>query len=370
MDHSKDHNNAAGRAGQPLTYSESGVSIEAQDDAIARFKAQVESTFAGAGGGRVLAGVGSFGAAFAPDFGSLSEPVLVSSTDGIGTKVRLHARFGTHAWAGRDLVSAVVNDVACLGARPLFFLDYLACNKLEPAVAHMVVGEGMAGVCHEIGCALIGGELAEMGSTYQPGEYDLAGFAVGMVDRAKAWGADKVREGAALIGVASSGAHCNGYSLLRRIFEPLPDEQWLAPHSALGESLKDALLRPTLCYAPLASALAQQDSVQSAAHISGGGLSDNMPRVIPEGLCARVSRSALRALAQAGGTQALFDLVNESASIEPDEFARVLNMGVGFVLAVEPAGQQAALEQAQALGYTAALLGEVAGGESRFAWQD
>ncbi len=370
MANESDLSKTAGPAGQPLTYSDSGVSIEAQDHAIERFKAQVESTFAGAAGGRVLAGVGSFGAAFAPDLAGLREPVLVSSTDGIGTKVRLHARFGTHAWAGRDLVSAVVNDVACLGARPLFFLDYLACNKLEPAVAHSVVGEGMAAVCREIGCALIGGELAEMGSTYQPGEYDLAGFAVGMVDRAAAWGADKVEAGAELIGVASSGAHCNGYSLLRRIFEPLSDEQWLAPHPRLGESLKDALLRPTICYAPLSSSLAARGLVQAAAHISGGGLPDNLPRVIPDGLCAQVSRAALRALAASAGVQDLFDLVNESAHIEPDEFARVLNMGVGFVLICAPEHRAAVLASADELGFKAAVIGRVNAGAAAFGWQD
>ena len=165
-------------AERPIDYEASGVSTAAQDEAIAAFKALVERTH----GPEVLAGVGAFGAAYAPDVEGVAQPVLVSSTDGVGTKVRLHARFGTHAWAGRDLVGAVLNDVVCSGARPLFFLDYIACHKVIPAVERELVG-GMAKACREAGCALIGGEIAEMGATYNPGEYDLAGFGVGIVDR-------------------------------------------------------------------------------------------------------------------------------------------------------------------------------------------
>jgi phosphoribosylformylglycinamidine cyclo-ligase len=368
MANTSDSNDARG----PLTYAASGVSIEAQDEAIARFKSRVESTFTGAPG-KVLAGVGSFGAAFSPDLAGLSGPTLVFSTDGIGTKVRLHARFGTHAWAGRDLVSATMNDVICLGARPLVFLDYLACHTLDPEVVHQVVGEGMASVCAEIGCALIGGELAEMGSTYHPGEYDLAGFAVGMVDRDKAWGAQRVQKDAVLLGIASSGAHCNGYSLLRRIFEALPDDQWLTPDPELeGLSLKDALLRPTLSYALLTSALAQQDDcpVHAAAHISGGGLPDNLPRVIPAGLCAEVDRKAVESLAEAAGVQALFAKIRRSAQIDEQEFARVLNMGVGFVLILPAPAAAVAQTLAEKLGYRAGQIGVVRpDGHERFAWK-
>jgi phosphoribosylformylglycinamidine cyclo-ligase len=345
-----------------LTYESCGVSIEAQDEAIAGFRERVEQSHAAAlaaGAGRVLAGVGSFGAAFAPDLGGIAQPVLISSTDGIGTKVRLHARFSTHEWAGEDLVAATMNDVLCQGARPLFFLDYFACHKVDPAVVEQVVG-GMANVSREIGCALVGGEIAEMGDTYKPGEYDLAGFAVGLADGQALWGAPNVQAGDELIGLGSSGVHCNGFSLVRRLFEPLSDAQWREPVPELEASLHDALLRPTRSYAGALAALrqgGQWEAVRAAAHISGGGLPDNLPRSIPDGLCAVVDGAAVRELA--GNGWALFDIIRRRGHVAEAEMWRVFNMGVGFVLVVAPPQAAAVRELLQAAGYSAQTIGSV-----------
>lgn len=342
----------------PNTYESSGVSIAAQDAAIEMFKNSVSATH----GADVLAGIGSFGAAFAPNLTGISEPVLVSSTDGVGTKVRLHARFGTHAWAGRDLVSAVVNDVICCGAAPMFFLDYLACNKVVPETVNAIVG-GMAETCGEISCALIGGEIAEMGATYQPGEYDLAGFAVGLADKGRMLGAHLVEDGDVLIGLASTGVHCNGFSLVRSVFEDLPDEKWNAPVVELGLSLRDSLLAPTRCYARALSATAGITGLHSAAHISGGGIEDNLPRAIPRGLAARVDRSLIQ-------TPAVFDIIQRRGSIDPAEMWHVFNMGVGFVLIAAADAADGIIGKCSEAECPAFVMGKVvaAAGDERIIW--
>jgi phosphoribosylformylglycinamidine cyclo-ligase len=344
---------------EPLTYKQSGVSIEAQDEAIAAFKAQVERTH----GPQVLAGVGAFAAAVALPAG-LSEPVLLSSTDGIGTKVRLHARFGTHDWAGRDLVAATLNDVVCSGARPLLFLDYIACHTVVPAVQRALVG-GMAEACLTAGCALVGGEIAEMGDTYQPGEYDLAGFGVGLVDRPAMLGAQRVRAGDVLIGLASSGVHCNGFSLVRRVWEAQPDAWWFAPQAELGGCPRDVVLASTRCYAAAMAAQSGQDGLHAAAHISGGGLQDNLVRVIPPGLRARVSRSSIP-------TPPVFAIIQRCGPVDPAEMWQVFNMGVGFVLIAAPDAVDAVLASVSEQSFAAQVIGDIAPADSgaRFEWLD
>jgi phosphoribosylformylglycinamidine cyclo-ligase len=345
---------------QELTYELSGVSIEAQDAAISAFTALVEGTHSP----RVLAGVGAFGAAFAPALSGLVEPVLISSTDGVGTKVRLHARFGTHAWAGRDLVAASLNDIVCSGALPLFFLDYIACHSVKPEVQRALVG-GMAEACRECGCALIGGEIAEMGEIYQPGEYDLAGFGVGLVDRPAMLGAPLVQAGDALIGLGSSGVHCNGFALVRRIFEAEPDAWWLAPHSELGGSPRDIVLAPALSYAPAMARLRALPGLHAAAHISGGGLQDNVPRVVPQGLAARVARSRVP-------TPPVFAIIQRRGPVAVDEMWHVFNMGVGLVLIAAPEAAETILASAAELGLSAHVIGDIAPAKAgaRFEWLD
>lgn len=345
---------------EPLTYKQSGVSIEAQDEAIAAFKAQVERTH----GPQVLAGVGAFAAAVALPTAGMREPVLLSSTDGIGTKVRLHARFSTHAWAGHDLVAATLNDVVCSGARPLLFLDYIACHTVVPAVQRELVG-GMAEACREAGCALVGGEIAEMGDTYQPGEYDLAGFGVGLIDRPAMLGAERVKAGDVLIGLKSSGIHCNGFSLVRRVWEAKPDAWWLEPQAELGGCPRDVVLAPTRCYSAVMEVLAGQAAVHAAAHISGGGLQDNLVRVIPPGLSARVARSRIP-------TPPVFAIIQSCGPVDPAEMWQVFNMGVGFVLIVAADAVDAVLKSVSERSYAAQVIGDIAPSvsEARLAWLD
>jgi phosphoribosylformylglycinamidine cyclo-ligase len=332
----------------PLTYEQSGVRIAAQDAAIAAFKALVGRTH----GPEVLAGVGAFGAAYAPVLDGMAEPVLVSSTDGIGTKVRLHARFGTHDWAGRDLVAATLNDVVCSGARPLFFLDYIACHTVVPEVQRQLVA-GMAQACVEAGCALVGGEIAEMGGTYQPGEYDLAGFGVGVVDRSRMLGPERVRVGDVLIGLASSGVHCNGFSLVRRLWEAEPNTWWLTAQDELGGCPRDIVLAPSICYAGVMAALAELPGVHAAAHVSGGGLPDNLPRALPDGLAAQVDRQRIQ-------VPAVFDIIQRRGPVAPPEMWHVFNMGVGFVVLVAPEAAEAVLALALEHNHRAQVIGGIA----------
>jgi phosphoribosylformylglycinamidine cyclo-ligase len=345
---------------QPLTYEQSGVSIQAQDEAIAAFKALVEGTH----GPEVLAGVGAFGAAYALPTPGLQQPVLVSSTDGIGTKVRLHARFGTHAWAGADLVAASLNDVVCCGAHPLFFLDYIACHTVVPEIQRALVS-GMAGACREADCALVGGEIAEMRDTYKAHEYDLAGFGVGLVDQAAMLGAQRVQAGDVLIGLASSGVHCNGFSLIRRIFEAHDDAWWLEPLAELGGCPRDVLLAPTRCYAAAMAVLAGTPGLHAAAHNSGGGLQDNLPRAIPPGLSARVARSRIH-------VPPVFAIIQRCGPVAPEEMWHVFNMGVGFVLIAAPSSVDAILARLHEKGYDARAIGDVAPAtaEARLEWLD
>jgi phosphoribosylformylglycinamidine cyclo-ligase len=353
-----------------LTYGSAGVSIAAQDSAIEQFAADVAASHGAAeraGAGRVLAGVGAFGAAFAPDLAGLAEPVLVSSTDGLGTKTLLHAKFESWELAGRDLVGTVINDVLCSGARPLFMLDYIGWHGLSPAQLAAIV-RGVALGCTEAGCALVGGELAEMRAIYSSGDFDLTGTAVGLADRSAMLGEVRVQNGSVLLGLASSGVHANGFSLVRKCFEGLSEEEWQAPlDTPRGpEALAQALVAPTRCYAgALAGLRAAGVELQAAAHISGGGLQDNLPRVIPHGLQAQVRRGSVP-------EQAVFATIQRRGQVSPDEMWHVFNMGCGFVLITDPAQAAHALPLLAAAGYPAFELGQVAAVPAgpRFAWAD
>lgn len=360
--------------GQPdggITYAKAGVSIAAQDDAIALFAPAVAVSQAiaeQAGAGKVLAGVGAFGAAFQPDLAGVAEPVLVSSTDGLGTKTMLHARFSSYELAGRDLVGTVVNDILCSGARPLFMLDYIGWHGLTPGQLAEIVS-GVAAGCAEAGCALVGGELAEMRAIYQPGEFDLTGTAVGLADRSALLGSLRVAPGSTLIGLASSGVHANGFSLVRKAFESLDEASWVklidTPRGM--EPLWQALLAPTRCYADAMAALRSAGvQLQAAAHISGGGLQDNLPRIMPAGCCARVQRSAIPA-------QGVFVIIQRRGQVSTDEMWHVFNMGCGFVLAVAPEQARRALETLAQADYPAFNLGQVVSAEPtapRFDWAE
>jgi phosphoribosylformylglycinamidine cyclo-ligase len=302
------------------TYRDAGVDIDAQDLALARIARLVETTRTGG----VLSSVGTFGGLFAADFPGISDPVLVSTCDGVGTKLRVAFRTGIHDTIGRDLVNHCVNDALVHGARPLFFLDYVATGRLEPDVLASVVS-GIAAGCRDNGCALLGGETAEMPGFYADGEYDVAGFLVGVVSRRRLLDGSRVRPGDVLVGLPSSGLHTNGYSLARKVlFETLalePD----ARVDALGATVGEALLAVHRSYLPVLADALDRDLPSALVHVTGGGLTDNVPRVLPAGTAARIDRGTWE-------VPPLFRLIEDGGSIDPAEMFRAFNMGVGMVV--------------------------------------
>lgn len=307
-------------------YARAGVNIDAATDAVIRMKAHIAKTVAPG----VLTDVGSFGGMFALSaLGKLNDPVLVSSIDGVGTKLKIAFATGRHDTIGRDLVSHCVNDILVQGARPLFFLDYFGTGKLDPDVAADVV-KGLADGCRAAGCALIGGETAEMPGLYASGEYDLAGCIVGIVDRAHIVNGSDVTPGDIVLGLASSGLHTNGYSLARQVLLEVNHLPLDAPMPQLnGATLADALLWPHRCYAPAALPLLESGQIKAMAHITGGGFIDNIPRVLPDGVGVRIHKDAWT-------IPPLFRLIQNRGDVSETEMFRVFNMGVGFVLIVAP----------------------------------
>lgn len=308
-------------------YARAGVDIDAADEAVRRMKAHVATTRTPG----VLSDIGAFGGLFALSaMGKWDDPVLVSSIDSVGTKVLIATATGRHDTIGRDLVSHCVNDILVQGARPLFFLDYLGLGKVEPCVASDIV-KGLADGCRAAGCALIGGETAELPGLYKPDEYDVAGCIVGIVERAKIVDGRGVKPGDVLLGLASDGLHTNGYSLARKVL--LDDAQMTlsAPISELGGvTLADALLWPHRCYAPsVLPILDLSNAVKAMAHITGGGLTDNIPRVLPPG-------GGVEIAVNSWPVPPLFCLIQARGTIADTEMRRVFNLGIGFVLIVAP----------------------------------
>jgi phosphoribosylformylglycinamidine cyclo-ligase len=283
------------------------------------------------------------------------DPVLVAATDGVGTKLQLTARCGRHQVAGIDLVAMCVNDLLVHGAQPLFFLDYFAASKLDPARAREVV-EGIVEGCRQAGCALIGGETAEMPEQYRPGEYDLAGFAVGALERGRRLPREGIRPGDVILGLASSGAHANGFTLIRQVMRQkglfLADPAPFAP----GETLASALLVPTRIYVRSLLGLLEQDLIKALAHITGGGLMENVPRVLPEGVTARIDPASWRA-------PPVFRWLHEAGQITPEEMLRVFNCGIGMVVVVDPSSADAVVRHLEEQGETVYRLGALAPGE-------
>ncbi len=330
-------------ASPSLSYRDAGVDIDAGDALVERIKPFAKRTMRP----EVLAGIGGFGGLV--EIGKrFREPVLVASTDGVGTKLMLAQQAGHHGTIGIDLVAMSVNDILVQGAEPLFFLDYYACGKLDVNVAAAVV-KGVAAGCEEAGCALIGGETAEMPGMYPHGEYDLAGFAVGVVEKSQVIDGRGIVAGDLLLGLESSGPHSNGYSLIRRILqasgEPLT--------ARFGDgSLGDALLAPTRIYVkPMLATLADVP-VKGMAHITGGGLVENVPRMLPDGLQARLVRASWP-------RPPVFDWLQEHGNVTDDEMHRVFNCGVGLVVAVGAAHAERAIDRLREHGETARVVGEV-----------
>jgi phosphoribosylformylglycinamidine cyclo-ligase len=334
------------------TYKQSGVDIDAGNEFVRRIKPAVRSTFRP----EVLTDLGGFGGLFKLQTDKYKEPVLVSGTDGVGTKLKIAFLMDKHDTVGIDLVAMCVNDIAVSGAEPLFFLDYFATGKLAVSKGEAVV-RGIAEGCRQAGCALIGGETAEMPSFYPEGEYDLAGFAVGVVDKPKIIDGSTIKPGDVLVGLASTGLHSNGFSLARRA---LFEDGGLDVRSKLVDldrSLGEALLTPTRIYAKQVLALAAEFPVKGVAHITGGGLTENLPRVFPENCRAQLRR---------GGwpVPPIFSLIRKIGRVDDAEMHRVFNMGIGLVLIVPARDAEAVIAKAAALGDKGYVLGEMVAGES------
>jgi phosphoribosylformylglycinamidine cyclo-ligase len=333
-----------------MDYREAGVDIPAADAAKARIKTVARGTFNPA----VLSEIGSFGAMFRPDLARYREPVLVASTDGVGTKVQVAVAAGVHDTVGYDLVAHCVNDILVQGASPLFFLDYIALGRMDPDRVEQIV-RGLARACTEFGCPLIGGETAEMPGTYAPDDYDLAGFIVGVVDKSAALTGENVREGDAILGLPSAGLHTNGYSLARKV---LFETMGLSVHSRveeLGGTVGQALLAPHVCYLPALEPLLERGKVKALAHITGGGFEGNIPRVLPDGLGARIRRGAWQ-------VPALFRLIQSGGGVRDDEMFRTFNMGIGMAVVVAPQDLHEVEHSLERRGNPSFLIGSVVHG--------
>lgn len=333
-----------------MDYKAAGVDVEAGYEAVRLMKEHVRSTFTD----RVLGDVGSFGGCFSIAGMGLADPVLVSGTDGVGTKLKIAFAMDRHDTVGVDCVAMSVNDVLCQGARPLFFLDYIAAGRLVPGKIASIVS-GVAEGCRQAGCALVGGETAEMPGIYAEGEYDLAGFAVGIAERSALLPVG-IRPGDALVGLESSGAHSNGFSLIRRALGE--DAAALGVYSPeLGRTIGEELLTPTRIYVKPALELMSRFTVRGMAHITGGGFIENIPRMLPEGTRARI-------IPGSWPINPIFDLLIRRSGISPRAAYNTFNMGVGLVMAVPAAEADAVAAAACALGFPAHVIGEIIAGES------
>jgi len=334
-----------------MDYREAGVDIAAADEAKARIRALARSTFSAA----VLSEIGSFGGMFRPDLTRYRDPVLVASTDGVGTKIKVAIEAGVHDTVGYDLVAHCANDILVQGATPLFFLDYIALGRMDPDRVESIV-RGLAHACSELGCPLIGGETAEMPGTYGEDDYDLAGFIVGVVERVKALPRG-VQEGDLLLGLPSTGLHTNGYSLARKVLFERMGHRIDTELPELGTSLGAALLAPHRSYLAALEPLLLRDKIRALAHITGGGFRGNIPRVLPPGLGARVRR-------ESWAVPPLFRLIQRGGAVSEEEMYRTFNMGVGMV-AVVAAGDLHDVEHSlERRGETSFVIGSVVAGEA------
>jgi phosphoribosylformylglycinamidine cyclo-ligase len=327
-----------------LSYAQAGVSIDAGNSFVEQIKPIVKQTFRPG----VMAGLGGFGALFELPLDRFREPVLVSGTDGVGTKLKLALQLARHDTIGIDLVAMCVNDIVVAGAEPLFFLDYYATGRLDVDVATDVV-RGIAEGCRQAGCALTGGETAEMPGMYGEGDYDLAGFAVGIVEKTRILQPDSVRSGDRLLGLASSGPHSNGYSLIRKVLEVSAAS---LDQPIAGTTLGAALLAPTRIYVKPLLALLDQVPVHALAHITGGGLTENLPRVLPHGCSARIRRDSWP-------LPAVFDWIQQHGAIDDSEMLRTFNCGIGMVVCVPPEQADEAVATLESAGETVYRIGEI-----------
>jgi len=333
-----------------ITYSDAGVSIDAANAAVDRIKRLARSTF----NARTLSEIGSFGGMFDGAFPGMRSPVLVASADGVGTKLKLAFMTGVHDTIGRDLVNHCTNDILVQGARPLFFLDYVATGALSPDVVVAVVS-GIAAGCRENNCVLLGGETAEMPGFYAAGEYDVAGFIVGVVDREKVIDGSRVEPGDVLLGLPSSGLHTNGYSLARKLFFEVAGHEPGTRLEPLGATVGEALLAPHKSYLKPLDGLLDAGAVKALAHVTGGGLLENLPRVLPAGTAVEIDRGSWP-------VPPLFEVMREIGNVSEHEMHRTFNMGVGMVVVCSPGDAASVESHLAASGEAAHRIGRVVAG--------
>jgi len=338
---------------KPITYADAGVDVEKGYKAVELIKKHSKSTF----NKNVLSDLGSFGGLYSIANENLKEPVLVSGTDGVGTKLKYAFIANKHDTIGIDCVAMCVNDVVCHGAKPLFFLDYLATGKLEPEKAAEIVG-GIAEGCRQAGSALIGGETAEMPGFYEAGEYDMAGFCVGIVDKSKIINGSDIKVGDSLIGIASSGIHSNGFSLIRKLFgeDKKVLENTKGEHCSSDNSLLDEFLIPTKIYVKTVLHLVDKFNIKGIAHITGGGFIENIPRIFPKGIGGVVELSSYK-------LPTIFEFIKEKSGLSDKELYNTFNMGIGLVLCVDKKDEQTVLAELKNLGEPAFVIGKTISGE-------
>jgi len=336
-----------------LSYAEAGVDIEAGDQAVERIKALARKTF----NSQVLSEIGSFGGFFRPDLTGFKKPVLISSADGVGTKLKIAFMTGKHDTVGEDLVNHCVNDILVHGARPLFFLDYIATGKLKPDVIAEIVS-GFSRGCVNAGMALLGGETAEMTDFYSPGEYDLAGFIVGVVDEAKIINGASIKAGDVCIGLASNGLHTNGYTLARKVAFEIGGLEPGDPLPRTKMTIDQALMQVHRCYAPLVHSLLRKHEIKGLAHITGGGIPGNLNRIVPDGLSAAVRKGVMP-------VPPIFGFLQKEGDIDDDEMYRAFNMGVGYILVVAAKVADAVVEDLSKMGEKAYRIGEIKKGDHK-----
>jgi phosphoribosylformylglycinamidine cyclo-ligase len=338
-----------------MDYRDAGVDIPAADAAKARIKSLAKATF----NASVLTEIGSFGGMFRPDLSRYHEPVLVASTDGVGTKIKVAILAGVHDTVGYDLVAHCVDDILVQGAVPLFFLDYVALGKMDPVKVEQIVS-GFSRACAEFGCPLLGGETAEMPGTYAEDDYDLAGFIVGVVEKEKALPRG-VREGDLLLGLPSAGLHTNGYSLARKVLLESRGHRVDTHLPELGTTVGSALLAPHRSYLAALEPLLEREKVRALAHITGGGFPGNIPRVLPDGLGARLRRGSWE-------VPPLFRLIQAGGAVSDEEMERTFNMGVGMIVVVRPSDLHEVEHSLERRGEASFVIGSVVAG-SGVSWE-
>ncbi|QQS40139.1 MAG: phosphoribosylformylglycinamidine cyclo-ligase [Acidobacteriota bacterium] len=331
-----------------VSYSDAGVSIDTANQAVARIREFAKSTF----NERTLTDIGSFGGMFDGRFPEMAEPVLVASADGVGTKLKIAFETGIHSTIGQDLVNHCVNDILVQGARPLFFLDYFATGKLSADVTASVV-EGLSIACRENGCVLLGGETAEMPGFYEEGEYDLAGFVVGVVDKKNVIDGSRIEPGDVVLGLPSRGLHTNGYSLARKLFFEIGGFRPVDSPDELGnETVGEVLLTPHKSYLPELGGLIGSGKIKGLAHITGGGLLENIPRILPEGMSVRIERGSWT-------EPPVFGLMQRLGNVEDREMFRTFNMGIGMVVICSGDEKDAVIEHVASKGGDCLTIGDV-----------